>query len=80
MQRLKQKARAEYAETDTAAVSDFDGFTSYDEKFLNDDSIFNKREGDVMDGFIGGDITEARAATKLQQLQYEVWICFLPFF
>ena len=52
--------------------SEFDEWAIYDEKFLGDDHVLVKREGDVHDGFIGGDISEAKSATKLKQFEYEV--------
>ena len=70
IQRLKTKAVKENALID--GQNEFDEWAIYDEKFIGDDCVFIKRDGDVKDGFIGGDIKDAKASTKLQQFQYEV--------
>lgn len=71
IERLKRKAKDEIAKSDNAG--DVDLFDMYDEKFTGDDCILLKRDGDVRDGFIAGDASEARQSTKLQEFEYEVF-------
>ncbi|KAK2948545.1 hypothetical protein BLNAU_16531 [Blattamonas nauphoetae] len=68
IQRIKDKARRE---RDNLGVGiKYDMFDSYDDKFSGDDCITLKRDGDVLDSFMAGDIEDAKP--KSQQERWRV--------
>ncbi|KAH7825749.1 uncharacterized protein MONOS_4317 [Monocercomonoides exilis] len=70
VQRLKRKALAERENMKDGST--FDMWESYDEKYLGDDRITSRREGDVMEGFFVGEIENAKPKTKRDEFEYEL--------